>query len=66
MERIGEVRVIGQTGVRHVEPVYRVDEELTDREQRERVLRDVELRIAKIDEVLEVYDARGRIVYKVT
>lgn len=66
MERIGEVRVIGDFGVRHVEPVYRVDEETSDREHRDRVLREVELRIAKIDEVLEVYDARGRIVYKVT
>ena len=63
MEKIGEVKVIGPLGVRRVEPIYRVDRELDDIEQREIALRAMELRIAKQSEILELYDAKGNLVF---
>ena len=63
MEKIGEVKVIGPLGVRRVEPIYRVDRELDDIEQREIALREMELRIAKQSEILELYDAKGNLVF---
>jgi hypothetical protein len=66
MEKIGEIRVTGWEGVRRVEPIYRVNERFDDIEQRNKVLKEAEMYMAKQGEVLELYNARGHLIYKVS
>tara|TARA_A100001515_G_scaffold93530_1_gene74865 strand:- start:1031 stop:1231 length:201 start_codon:yes stop_codon:yes gene_type:complete len=66
MERIGEIRIYTANDLKRVQPVYRTSDQMPDGEQRREALRGLEITARGKDSMLELYDARGNLVYRVS
>ena len=66
MERIGEIRIYAANDVKRVQPIYRTSDQMPDSEQRREALRGLEIATRGKDNMLELYDARGNLVYRVS
>ena len=66
MERIGEIRIYIADDLKRVQPIYRTSDQMPDSEQRRDALRGLEIVTRGKDSVLELYDSRGYLVYRVS
>ena len=66
MERIGEIRIYTANDLKRVQPIYRTSDQMPDSEQRREALRGLEITTRGKDSMLELYDARGNLVYRVS